>query len=144
MSPKASDGFSPQEKAAMRERAKELKAQAKAAQQREVGEADVLAKIADMPEPDQRLARRIHELVSTHAPTLWPRTWYGMPAYTKEGKVLCFFQSGAKFESRYCTLGFSDAARLDDGQMWATSFALVELDVATEAQIVALLARATA
>lgn len=144
MSPKASDGFSPQEKAAMRERAKELKAQAKAAQQREVGEADVLAKIADMPEPDQRLARRIHELVSTHAPTLWPRTWYGMPAYTKEGKVLCFFQSGAKFESRYCTLGFTDAARLDDGQMWATSFALVELDVATEAQIVALLARATA
>lgn len=144
MSPKASDGFSPQEKAAMRERAKELKAQAKAAQQREVGEADVLAKIADMPEPDQRLARRIHELVSTHAPTLWPRTWYGMPAYTKAGKVLCFFQSGAKFESRYCTLGFTDAARLDDGQMWATSFALVELDVATEAQIVALLARATA
>jgi uncharacterized protein YdhG (YjbR/CyaY superfamily) len=134
MSPKASDGFSPQEKAAMRERAKELKAQAKAAQQREVGEA----------EPDQRLAQRIHELVSTHAPTLWPRTWYGMPAYTKEGKVLCFFQSGAKFESRYCTLGFTDAARLDDGQMWATSFALVELDVATEAQIVALLARATA
>ena len=144
MSPKANDGFSAQEKAAMRERAKELKAQAKAAQQREVGEADVLAKIADMPESDQRLARRIHELVSTHAPALWPRTWYGMPAYTKEGKVLCFFQSGAKFESRYCTLGFTDAARLDDGQMWATSFALVELDVATEAQIVALLARATA
>jgi len=144
MSPKANDGFSAQEKAAMRERAKELKAQAKAAQQREVGEADVLAKIAEMPEPDQRLAQRIHELVSTHAPTLWPRTWYGMPAYTKEGKVLCFFQSGAKFESRYCTLGFTDAARLDDGQMWATSFALVELDPATEAQIVALLARATA
>jgi uncharacterized protein YdhG (YjbR/CyaY superfamily) len=144
MSPKANDGFSAQEKAAMRERAKELKAQAKAAQQREVGEADVLAKIAEMPEPDQHIARRIHELVSTHAPELWPRTWYGMPAYAKDGKVLCFFQSGQKFESRYCTLGFSDVARLDAGSMWATSFAVVDIDADTEAQIVALLRQALA
>jgi uncharacterized protein YdhG (YjbR/CyaY superfamily) len=136
--------FSAQEKAAMRERAKELKAQAKAAQQREVGEADVLSKIAAMPEPDQSLARHIHELVQQHAPLLWPRTWYGMPAYTLDGKVICFFQSGQKFESRYCTLGFAESALLDDDDMWATSFAVLHITPAVESRIVALICQAVA
>ena len=142
MSPKQNDGFSAQEKAAMRERAKELKAQAKAAQQREVGEADVQAKIAEMNDADRRLAEHVHRVVSTHAPELWPRTWYGMPAYAKNGKVVCFFQSGQKFESRYCTFGFTDTAQLDDGAMWPTSFALVDWNDAVEAQIVALIRQA--
>jgi uncharacterized protein YdhG (YjbR/CyaY superfamily) len=142
MSPKQNDGFSAQEKAAMRERAKELKAQEKAAQQREVGEADVQAKIAEMGDHDRHLAEQVHRVVSTHAPELWPRTWYGMPAYAKNGKVLCFFQSAQKFESRYCTFGFSDTAQLDDGAMWPTSFALVDWNDAVEAQIVDVLLRA--
>jgi uncharacterized protein YdhG (YjbR/CyaY superfamily) len=142
MSPKANDGFSAQEKAAMRERAKELKAQEKAAQQREVGEADVQAKIAEMNDTDRRLAEHVHRVVSTHAPELWPRTWYGMPAYAKNCKVVCFFQSAQKFESRYCTFGFSDTAQLDDGAMWPTSFALVDWNDAVESQIVALIRQA--
>jgi uncharacterized protein YdhG (YjbR/CyaY superfamily) len=142
MSPKTNDGFSAQEKAAMRERAKELKAQEKAAQQREIGEADVLAKIAEMNDHDRHLAEQVHQVVTKHAPDLWPRTWYGMPAYAKNGKVLCFFQSAQKFESRYCTFGFSDTAHLDDGAMWPTSFALVEWNDAVESRIVALIRQA--
>ncbi len=143
MSPK-SDTFSAAEKAAMRERAKELKAQARAAQQRDIGEADVHAKIAEMPEPDRSLASQIHALVSQHAPMLWPRTWYGMPAYTLDGKVVCFFQSGQKFATRYCTLGFQERAMLDDGTMWATAFAVTAISPTVAAQIVALLRKAIA
>ena len=118
----------------MKERAREQKA----AQT----EADVLAKIAELPEPDRTLAERIHAIVRAAAPELTPRTWYGMPAYAKDGKVLCFFQSGEKFKTRYATLGFSDRADLDDGSMWPTSFALTELTAADEARIAALVKRA--
>ncbi len=142
MSPTRDDGFSAQERAAMRELARERKAHAKAARQREVGEADVLAKIAEMNDGDRRLAEHVHRVVTTHAPDLWPRTWYGMPAYASDGKVLCFFQSAQKFESRYCTMGFTDVARLDDGALWPTSFAVVDWDDAVEAQLVALIQRA--
>jgi uncharacterized protein YdhG (YjbR/CyaY superfamily) len=141
MSPK-SDTFSAAEKAAMRERAKERKAQARAAQQRDVGEADVQAKISEMSDPDRTLATQIHALISQHAPTLWPRTWYGMPAYTLDGKVVCFFQSGQKFATRYCTLGFQERAMLDDGDMWPTAYAVTAITPAVEAQIIALLRRA--
>lgn len=141
MSPKAAD-FSAAEKAAMRERAKELKAQERASQHREAGEADVRAKIAEMPAADRDLAERIHTLISQHAPMLWPRTWYGMPAYTLDGKVVCFFQSGQKFNTRYCTLGFQERAQLDDGSMWPTAYALTAITPAVEAQIMALLQRA--
>jgi len=141
MSPK-SDTFSAVEKAAMRELAKERKAQARAAQHREAGEADVRAKIAEMPEPDRSLATHIHAIVTQHAPMLWPRAWYGMPAYTLDGKVVCFFQSGQKFATRYCTFGFQERAMLDDGDMWATSFALTAISPAVEAQLIALLHKA--
>lgn len=141
MSPK-SDTFSAAEKAAMRELAKERKAQARAAQHREAGEADVRAKIADMPEPDRTLATQIHTLVSHHAPMLWPRTWYGMPAYTLDGKVVCFFQSGQKFATRYCTLGFQERAMLDDGDMWPTAYAVTDITPAVAAQIIALVHKA--
>lgn len=141
MSPKAAD-FSAAEKAAMRERAKELKAQERASQHREAGEADVRAKIAEMPAADRDLAERIHTLISQHAPMLWPRTWYGMPAYTLDGKVVCFFQSGQKFNTRYCTLGFQERAQLDDGSIWPTAYALTAITPAVEAQIMALLQRA--
>ncbi len=131
-------GFSAEEKAAMKERAKELKA----AKSRAAGEADVLAKIAEMPEADRVLAERIHALVAEHAPQLQARTWYGMPAYALEGKVVCFFQDAAKFKYRYATLGFQDSAHLDDGDMWATTFAIAAMTPAVEAQIVELLRRA--
>ena len=131
-------GFSAEEKAAMKERAKELKA----AKSRAAGEADVLAKIAEMPEADRVLAERIHALVAEHAPQLQARTWYGMPAYALEGKVVCFFQDAAKFKYRYATLGFQDSAHLDDGDMWATTFAIAAMTPAVEAQIVELLGRA--
>ena len=131
-------GFSAEEKAAMKERAKELKA----AKSRAAGEADVLAKIAEMPEADRVLAERIHALVAEHAPQLQPRTWYGMPAYALDGKVVCFFQDAAKFKYRYATLGFQDTAHLDDGDMWATTFAIVAMTPAVEAQIVELLHQA--
>ena len=127
--------FSAEERRAMRERAKELKGQAE-------GEAAVLEKIAEMKGSDRALAKRIHALVKANAPSLMPRTWYGMPAYAKDGKVVCFFQSAGKFKSRYATLGFSDKASLDKGAMWPTSFALKELGDAEEAKIVALLKRA--
>lgn len=135
-----SKGFTDDERAAMRERARELKAAGRAA--KADGENEVLAKIARMPAPDRRMAERIHALVKASAPDLSPRTWYGMPAYAKDGEVICFFQDAAKFKSRYATLGFSDKANLDDGAMWPTSFALKELTTADEARIGALVRRA--
>ena len=137
---KVSKGFTDEERAAMRERAKELKAEA----QRADGESAVLAKIAEMPEPDRAMGKRLHEIIKASAPVLSPKTWYGMPAYAKEdGKVVCFFQSAKKFNSRYATLGFSDEANLDEeGAMWPTSFALKELSATEEARIGALVKRA--
>jgi uncharacterized protein YdhG (YjbR/CyaY superfamily) len=138
MSAKKSEGFTAEERAAMRERAKELKAEA----QRADGERAVLAKIAEMQGPDRAMAKRLHEIVKASAPALSPKTWYGMPAYAKDGKVLCFFQSAQKFDSRYATFGFSDKANLDEGGMWPTSFALKELTATEEAKISALVKRA--
>ncbi|OAN44293.1 hypothetical protein A6A03_17230 [Chloroflexus islandicus] len=138
------EGFSAEEQAAMRERAQELKAAARRsgrAKQEEEANA-VLAKIAELPEPDRTMAARLHTIITTNAPALTPRLWYGMPAYAKDGKVICFFQSAQKFNTRYATLGFSDAAMLDDGVMWPTAFALTELTPAAEAQIAALVRRA--
>ena len=137
-----SEGFTDEEKAAMKERAKELKAEARANQKKEEGERDLLEKIAEMSEPDRSMAKRIHEIVTESAPDLWPKTWYGMPAYAKDEKVVCFFQSAQKFKARYATLGFNDAANLDEGAMWPTSFALKELTDAEEAKIVALVKKA--
>jgi uncharacterized protein YdhG (YjbR/CyaY superfamily) len=131
-------GFTAEEKAAMKERAAELKANRSKAE----GEADVLAKIADMPEPDRGMAERLHALVKAEAPDLVPRTWYGMPAYSKGDKVLLFFKPASKFKSRYSTLGFSDTATLDDGGMWPTDFALTQLTKAEERRISELLKRA--
>ncbi|GEM87575.1 iron chaperone [Meiothermus granaticius] len=139
---KAAKGFSPEERAAMRARAKELKAEARAHQSKAEGERAVLEAIAAMPEGDRALAERLHALIKAHAPTLWPRTWYGMPAYAQDGKVVCFFQSAAKFGSRYSTLGFSDAAKLDQGALWPVAFALQALTPAEEQRIVALLQQA--
>ena len=136
--PKKSDGFSAEERAAMKERSRELKSEARG----EEGERDLLAKIADMPAHDRALAERVHAIVKANAPTLSPKTWYGMPAWARDGKVVCFFQSAHKFKSRYATLGFSDAATLDDGAMWPTYFALEELTPAEEKQIAALVKRA--
>jgi uncharacterized protein YdhG (YjbR/CyaY superfamily) len=138
MSAKKSKGFTAEERAAMRERAKEQKAEA----QRADGERAVLAKIAEMQGPDRAMAERLHEIVKASAPDLSPKTWYGMPAYAKDGKVVCFFQSAQKFNSRYATLGFSDKANLDEGAMWPTSFALKELTATEEAKISALVKRA--
>ena len=134
----ASKGFTAEERAAMRERAKEVKAAAN----REEAERDVLAKIAEMPEPDRDMAERLHALVKESAPELEARTWYGMPAYSKDGKVVCFFQSASKFKARYATLGFNDRASLDEGAMWPTSFALQELTAAEEARIGELVKKA--
>jgi uncharacterized protein YdhG (YjbR/CyaY superfamily) len=132
---KATQKFTDEERAAMRERAKELKAEAR--------ESDVLAKIAEMSEPDRTMAERLHAIVKASAPALSPKTWYGMPAYAnKDGKVVCFFQSAQKFNSRYATLGFSDKANLDEGAMWPTSFALKELTATEEARIGALVKKA--
>jgi uncharacterized protein YdhG (YjbR/CyaY superfamily) len=139
MSVKKSEGFTAEERAAMKERAKELKAEA----QRADGERAVLTKIAEMPETDRAMAERLHEIVKASAPELSPKTWYGMPAYAnKDGKVVCFFQSAEKFNARYATFGFSDKANLDEGAMWPTSFALKELTAAAEARIGALVKRA--
>ena len=135
---KASQGFSAEEKAAMRERARELKAQAAKAD----GESDVLAKIAEMPEPDRTIAEKLHALIKAAAPNLAPKTWYGMPAYTKEGNVICFFQNAGKFKARYQTLGFSDKANLDDGAMWPNSYAFIKLTAAEEERITALVIKA--
>jgi uncharacterized protein YdhG (YjbR/CyaY superfamily) len=138
----ASKGFTDEERAAMRERAQELKAEARRGKGKADGESDVLAKIAEMPEPDRATAERLHAIVKASAPALSPRTWYGMPAYAKDGKVVCFFQSAQKFKSRYATFGFSDEANLDEGAMWPTSFALKELTATEEARISALVKKA--
>ena len=131
---KASQGFTDEERAAMKERAQELKAAARRGPRADKadGERDVLAKIAEMPEPDRTMAERLHAIVGASAPALAPRTWYGMPASAMDGKVVCFFQSAQKFETRYATFGFSDAANLDEGAMWPTAFALAKLTAAEE------------
>lgn len=134
----SNSGFSAEERAAMRERARELKSAARA----EEGESSVLAKIADMPEPDRTMGMRLHEIIRANAPGLLPKLWYGMPAYAKDGEVVCFFQSAAKFNVRYSTFGFSDKAALDDGNMWPASFALKELTPAEEAIIAELVKKA--
>ena len=141
---KKSKGFTDDERAAMKERAQELEAQARRGPRADKagGESDVLAKIAEMPQPDRAMAKRLHEIVKASAPALSPKTWYGMPAYAKDGKVVCFFQSAKKFNSRYATFSFSDKANLDEGAMWATSFALKELTATEEARIGALVKRA--
>jgi len=131
-------GFTAEERAAMKERARELKA----AKSKEDAEKDVLAKIAEMPKSDRVMGERLHAIVKDTAPELSPKTWYGMPAYAKDGKIVCFFQSAAKFKSRYATFGFSDTATLDHGAMWPTSFALRELGAAEERKIRALLKKA--
>ena len=135
---KASSGFTAEERAAMRERAREVKAQGEKAN----GERDLLAKIAEMPPADRAIAERLHAIVTAAAPGLVPKTWYGMPAYTKDGKVVCFFKSADKFKSRYATVGFEEAANLDDGAMWPTSFALKELTATCETKIRALVKKA--
>ena len=142
MSAQKSKGFTDEERAAMKERAKEQKAEARANKKKAEGESDVLAKIAEMQGPDRTMAERLHEIVKASAPELSPRTWYGMPAYAKDGKVVCFFQSAQKFNTRYATFSFSDRANLDEGAMWPTSFALKELTAAEEARIGALVKKA--
>ncbi|MCE7981396.1 MAG: hypothetical protein DYG89_09410 [Caldilinea sp. CFX5] len=140
---KDAQGFTDAERAAMKERAKELKAEERANKNKEEGEKDLLAKIAEMPEADRVMAERIHAIVKASAPALAPKTWYGMPAYAnKEGKVVCFFQSAHKFNARYATLGFNDTANLDAGAMWPTAFALKELTAAEEERISALVKKA--
>lgn len=134
--------FTAEERAAMKERTNELKAAARRGADREAGERDVVEKIAAMGGSDRELAERIHAVITAAAPDLWPRLWYGMPAYAKDGKVLCFFQDAAKFKARYATLGFSDEAKLDDGTMWPSSFALTKLTAADEARIAELVKRA--
>lgn len=135
-------GFTAEERAAMKERARELKAEARASKNKAEGENDLLAKIAEMDEPERSMAARLHAIIQEVAPQLAPRTWYGMPAYAKDGQVVCFFQSAGKFKSRYATLGFSDTARLDEGAFWPTSFALVELTGEVEDKIRALVKKA--
>jgi uncharacterized protein YdhG (YjbR/CyaY superfamily) len=138
-----SQGFTADEKAAMKARARELKAEARMSKNREEGENAALAAIAAMPEPDRSLAARLHEIIKANAPALSPKTWYGMPAYAdKDGNVICFFQNASKFNARYATLGFNDRAKLDEGVMWPTSFALKELTAAEESRIAALVKKA--
>jgi uncharacterized protein YdhG (YjbR/CyaY superfamily) len=141
-----SKGFTDEERAAMKERAQELKKEARRGQRgkkaKADGEADVLAKIAEMPEPDRTMAERLHTIIKASAPALSPRTWYGMPAYAKERKVVCYFTAASKFNERYATLGFNDSANLDEGDMWPTSFALKKLTPAEEAKIAALVKKA--
>lgn len=139
-----SEGFSDAERAAMKERAQELRAEARRGPRADKaeGESAVLAKIAEMPEPDRTMAKRLHAIIKAGAPTLSPKTWYGMPAYAKDGEVVCFFQGAQKFKSRYATFGFSDTANLDEGAMWPVAFALKELSIAEEARIVALVKKA--
>jgi uncharacterized protein YdhG (YjbR/CyaY superfamily) len=140
---KESQGFTAEEKAAMKARAQELKAEARASKNKEEGEHAALAAIAEMQEPDRSMAARLHEIIKASAPTLLPKTWYGMPAYAnQDGKVVCFFQPAQKFKARYSTFGFNDTANLDEGPMWPTSFALKELTAAGEAKISALVKRA--
>ena len=139
---KESEGFTDEERAAMKERSKELKAAARAKKDKADGESDVLAKIAEMSEPDRAMAERLHAIMKASAPTLSPKTWYGMPAYAKDGRVVCFFQGAGKFKTRYATFGFNDTANLDEGALWPVAFALKELTAAEEARIVALVQKA--
>ena len=145
MSNEQTSGFTVEERAAMKERARETQAESRrgsSSKKRAEGETDLLAKIAEMPEADRVMAERIHEIVTTTAPELAPRTWYGMPAYALDGKVVCFFQSADKFKVRYATFGFNDTAHLDEGTMWATSFALTELTPEAEERIAKLVKQA--
>src|ERR1039457_1527436 len=141
---KAITGFTDEERIAMKERAQELKAEARRGQRAKEadGEGDVLAKIAEIPEPDRAMAERLHALIKANAPALAPRTWYGMPAYAKDGNVVCFFQSARRFKTRYATFGFSDKANLDEGTMWPVGFALKELTAADEIRIGTLVKKA--
>lgn len=140
---KSTKGFTEEEKAAMKERARELKAEERANKSRADGESDALAKIAEMPPSDRAMAKRIHEIVKDNAPSLSPKTWYGMPAYAnQDGKIICFFTPASKFKARYATFGFNEDAQLDDGSMWPTSFALMKLTAAEEAKIAALVKKA--
>jgi uncharacterized protein YdhG (YjbR/CyaY superfamily) len=139
---KKSAGFTAEERAAMKERARELQAEARATKDKADGERAVLAKIAEMPEADRAMAERLHAVIKASAPALSPKTWYGMPAYAKDGKVVCYFTAASKFNSRYATFGFNDTANLDEGAMWPTSFALTELTAAEEARIGALVKKA--
>jgi uncharacterized protein YdhG (YjbR/CyaY superfamily) len=143
-SDKTVEGFTAEERAAMKERARELKAASRRGPRagKVDGESDLLAKIAEMPESDRVMAERVHAIIKATAPDLLPRTWYGMPAYAKDGNVVCFFQDAAKFKARYATLGFSDKAHLDDGTMWPNSYAMTELTPADEARIAALVKKA--
>ncbi|MEO7589094.1 MAG: DUF1801 domain-containing protein [Arachnia sp.] len=141
----AQEKFSAEERAAMKERAGELKAAGRrgtGSKKAQADEQDLLTKIADMPQPDRGLAEQVHAIVTAAAPDLSPKTWYGMPAWARDGKVVCFFQAAEKFKTRYCTLGFNDEARLDDGAMWPTAFALTQLTTADEARISELVKRA--
>lgn len=143
MADKKSTGFSGEERAAMQERAKEMKAEARANKSKADGESDVLAKIAEMPEPERAMAKRLHEIITVSAPALTPKTWYGMPAYAnKDGKIVCFYQSAQKFNTRYSTLGFNDTANLDEGNIWPTAYALKALTAAEETKIISLMKRA--
>ena len=136
-------GFTDEERAAMKERAQELRAEARGRRAKKAdGEGDVLAKIAEMPEPDRAMAERLHAIIKASAPALSPRTWYGMPAYAKDGHVVCFFQGAHKFKARYATFGFTDKANLDEGAVWPVAFALKELTAAVEARIGALVKKA--
>ncbi len=137
-----SKGFTDAEKAAMKERAQELKREARSKKDKEDGEKDLLTKIDEMPEPDRTMAARIHAIIKASAPALTPKTWYGMPAYARDGKIVCFFQSAHKFDARYATFGFNDAAHLDEGAMWAISFALKELTGDVETKISELVKKA--
>jgi hypothetical protein len=141
---KTSGGFTAEERAAMKEHAQELKTAARRGPRaaKADGESDVLAKIAEMPEPDRALGERLHAIITASAPALTPRTWYGMPAYARDGKIVCFFQPAQKFKTRYATLGFNDAANLDEGAMWPIAYALTELTAADEARIGALVKKA--
>lgn len=143
VSEKKNKGFTAEERAAMKERSRELKAEERMAKSRAEGEKALLEKLAELPEPDRSMGERIHAIVTENAPELLPKTWYGMPAYAnREGKIICFFQPASKFNTRYATLGFNEDARLDDGSMWPTAFALKELTPAGEDQIAALVKKA--
>ncbi len=137
-----SEGFTDEERAAMKERAKELKAAARMDKDKAEGENAVLAKIAEMPEPERAMVMRLHEIIKASAPDLSAKTWYGMPAYARDGKIVCFFQSKQKFNTRYATLGFSDEANLDEGALWPTTYALIKLTATEEEKIAALVKKA--
>ncbi len=142
MSAKNETGFSDFEREAMKERARELKMEERLSKDRALGETEVQAEIAKMSEPDRSIALRLHAIIQENAPNLAPRLWYGMPAYARDGKVVCFFQTALKFKARYATLGFNDSAKLDEGEMWPTAFALTKLTSEVEARVTALVKKA--